>query len=142
MTADMGASGGLNVIPLNFSVDPQAAILLFAVSVFLVMMFSALILSISIYAKSFKEAESYISPAYMVVILPIVLVNSLPSFEPALWHFAIPAINAVLLFKEVLMGTYDTGHILMTFASLIVASVLAILIAAKIYSKESVLFSN
>ena len=142
MSADMGAGGGLNAIPLNFSVEPQAAILLFAVSVFLVMMFSALILSISIYAKSFKEAESYISPAYMVVILPIVLVNSLPSFEPALWHFAIPAVNAVLLFKEVLMGTYDMGHILMTFASLFVASVLAILIATKIYSKESVLFDN
>lgn len=142
ISADMGAGGGLNMMPLNFSVEPQAAILLFAVSIFLVMMFSALILSISIYAKSFKEAESYISPAYMVVILPIVLVNSLPSFEPALWHFAIPAINAVLLFKEVLMGTYDTGHILMTFVSLIVASILAILIATKIYSKESVLFNS
>ena len=141
MSTELG-TGGVGVGALKFSVEPQAAILLFAVSVFLVLMFSAAILSISIYAKSFKEAESYISPAYMVVILPIVLINSLPTFEPLLWHYAIPAVNAVLLFKEVLMGTYDTGHILMTFASLIVASALAILVATKIYSKESVLFSS
>jgi len=141
MSAGMGATG-MDTSPFNFSVEPQAAILLFGVSIFLVLMFSAAILSISIYAKSFKEAESYISPAYMVVVLPIALINSMPTFEPALWHYAIPAVNAVLLFKEVLIGTYDMGHILMTFASLIIASIFAILIATKIYSKESVLFSS
>lgn len=141
---DMDASSaGANIIgELNFAVEPQAALLLFAVSVFLVLMFSAFLLSISIFAKSFKEAESYISPAYLVVILPIVFVNSVPTFEPMLWHFAIPAVNAVLLFKEVLMGTYDTAHILVTFVSLIIASAAAILVATKIYSKEKVLFGS
>lgn len=144
LAADMSTGGaGANIIgELNFSVEPQAALLLFAVSVFLVLMFSAFLLSISIFAKSFKEAESYISPAYLVVILPIVFVNSVPTFEPMLWHYAIPAVNAVLLFKEVLMGTYDTTHILVTFASLIVASAAAILIATKIYLKEKVLFGS
>ena len=141
MSSGTGASG-MGAGAFSFSVEPAAAILLLAVSIFLVLMFSAIILSISIYAKSFKEAESYIGPAYMVVILPIVFITSMPAFEPALIHFAIPAVNAVLLFKEVLMGTYDTSHILVTFVSLIVASALAILAATKIYSKESVLFSN
>lgn len=142
MGATSAAVSGASIPNLDFSVDPQAALLLFAVSVFLVLMFSAIILSISIFAKSFKEAESYIGPAYMIVILPIVFINSAPGFEPALLHFAIPAVNAVLLFKEVLMGTYDVGHIALTFVSLILSSAVAIVVATKIYSRESVLFND
>ncbi len=136
------AEGMAESIAVNFSIEPQAIFLLLAVSLFLVLMFSAIILSIAIFAKSFKEAQSYIGPSYLVVILPVVLVNSMPGFEPALWFFAIPAVNATLLFKEVLMGVYDPGHILLTLSSLIIYSIVAIFIATKIYSKEGVLFRD
>jgi len=129
-------------VVVNFSIEPLAVLLLIIVSLFLVLMFSAIVLSVAIFAKSFKEAQSYISPSYLVVILPVILVNSMPGFEPAIWFFALPAVNATLLFKEVLMGVYDSGHILLTLSSLIVYSVIAIFIATKIYSKESVLFRD
>ncbi|MEA1937246.1 MAG: ABC transporter permease [Patescibacteria group bacterium] len=129
-------------VVVNFSIDPQAILILLVVSLFLVLMFSAMILSVAIFAKSFKEAQSYISPSYLVVILPVILVNSMPGFEPDLWFFALPAVNATLLFKEVLMGVYDSGHILLTLSSLIIYSAIAIFIATKIYSKEGVLFRN
>ena len=129
-------------VVVNFSIEPLAILLLIIVSLFLVLMFSAIVLSVAIFAKSFKEAQSYISPSYLVVILPVILVNSMPGFEPAIWFFALPAVNATLLFKEVLMGVYDSGHILLTLGSLIVYSAMAIIIATKIYSKESVLFRD
>ncbi len=137
-----GAEGMAESIAVNFSIEPLAILLLLVVSLFLVLMFSAMILSVAIFAKSFKEAQSYISPSYLIVILPVVLVNAMPGFEPALWFFALPAVNATLLFKEVLMGVYDSGHILLTLSSLIVYSVIAIFIATKIYSKEGVLFRD
>lgn len=135
-------SGMTGSVAVNFSIEPQAILLLLAVSVFLILMFSAIILSISIFAKSFKEAQNYISPSYLVVILPVVLVNSIPGLEPTLWYFAIPAVNATLLFKEVLMGIYDFGHIFLTMGSLIIYSVIAIFLAVKIYFKEGVLFRD
>lgn len=139
---DTTGSGTAGTVAVNFSIEPQAILLLLAVSVFLILMFSAIILSISIFAKSFKEAQNYIGPSYLVVILSVVLVNSIPGFEPALWYFAIPAVNATLLFKEVLMGTYDLGHIFLTAGSLVVYSIIAIFLAVKIYSKEGVLFRD
>lgn len=139
---DATGSGMAGSVAVNFSIEPQAILLLLAVSVFLILMFSAIILSISIFAKSFKEAQNYIGPSYLVVILPVVLVNSIPGFEPTLWYFAIPAVNATLLFKEVLMGTYDLGHIFLTTGSLIIYSIIAIFLAVKIYSKEGVLFRD
>jgi len=139
---DTTGSGMAGTVAVNFSIEPQAILLLLAVSVFLILMFSAIILSIAIFAKSFKEAQNYIGPSYLVVILPVVLVNSIPGFEPTLWYFAIPAVNATLLFKEILMGTYDFGHIFLTMGSLIIYSVIAISIAIKIYSREEVLFRD
>jgi ABC-type Na+ efflux pump permease subunit len=48
----------------------------------------------------------------------------------------------ISVIKEVLMGVYDSGHILLTLSSLIIYSVIAIFIATKIYSKEGVLFRD
>lgn len=139
-TAGAGTSSeSLNIV---FSLEPKAIIILLVASLFLVFMFSALLLSISIFAKSYKEAQSYIGPAYLVVILPTVFVNTLPGLKPALWFFALPVMNAILLFKEVLLGTYDWSHILVTIGSLVVYSLAAIFVAAKIYSKEGILFRD
>ena len=139
---ELGAEKMAESVIVNFSIDPMAILILLVISLFLVLMFSAIILSIAIFAKSFKEAQSYISPSYLVVILPVILVNSMSGFEPDLWFFALPAVNATLLFKEVLMGVYNSGHILLTLSSLIIYSIIAIFIATKIYSKEGVLFRD
>lgn len=127
---------------VNFTLQPQAVLIMFLISILLVMLFSALNLSVAIYAKSYKEAQSYIGPSYLVVILPVVLVNTLPSFQPKLGFFAIPIVNAVLLFKEVLVGVYNTNHIIMTVAVMIVSALAVMYIASRIYRREGVLFKE
>lgn len=127
---------------VNFSLQPQAVALMFLVSILLVMLFSALNLSVAIFAKSYKEAQSYIGPSYLVVILPVVLVNTLPGFQPALGYFAIPIVNSVLLFKEVLVGVYNTGHILLTVAVMVISALITMYIASRIYRKEGILFKE
>jgi len=127
---------------IAFSVEPMALLILFGVSILLVLMFSAIQLSIAIFAKSYKEAQSYIGPSYLLIILPTVIVNMLPNLKPALWFFILPIVNAVLLFKEVLIGDYNLSHILVSIASLVVFSAIAIFAAVKIYSKEGILFRD
>lgn len=126
----------------DFSLEPKALFILLIVSILLVFVFSAIMLSIAIFAKSFKEAQSYLGPLYLVVILPLSLMNTMIGLKPALWLFAIPAVNAILLFKEILVGDYNFGHIAVTIVSLAGFSLLALFAASKIYSKESVLFKD
>ncbi|MGE5392231.1 MAG: ABC transporter permease [Candidatus Saccharibacteria bacterium] len=137
LTAATGNAGAA-----NFSISVGTILLLLGVSLLLVIMFSAVLLSIGIFAKNFKEAQSYIGPAYLIVVLPITILNIIPNFKPALWFFALPVANALALFKELLVGTTDWGHIAITFASLAVYSGLAILITTKIYQQEKVLVTN
>jgi sodium transport system permease protein len=141
--------GGLNTMSdtssltgnLNLSLDIQTFAMMIGISILLIIMFSAILLSIGIFAKSYKEAQSYISPAYILVVLPVVFANSIPDFKPTLAFFAIPAVNAVLLFKEVLIGVFDPLHIALTVVSLLLFSLVAVIVASQIYSKETILFN-
>lgn len=127
---------------LEFTFEPKAFFLLLLISFLIVVMFSAVLLSIAIFARSFKEAQSYISPSYLIVILPTVIINSIPGFSPPDWFYAIPVINSVSIFKEILIGTYNTTHIMLTVVSLVVASAISIWVATTIYQKENVLFKD
>jgi len=134
----MSASG----FNLDFNLDARTIVILLFISVILVALFSAMNLAIAIFAKNYKEAQSYIGPSYLVVILPVVLVNTLPSAGDHLWTFAVPIVNAVVLFKEVLVGNVVWAHILITTIVLIITSLLAMWGAARIYQREDVIFTD
>ena len=137
-----GNTQALESLGFSLSVDPKTILVVLLVSVLLVLMFSAVLLSVSIFARSFKEAQSYIGPSYLVIILPVTIINSLPGFEPENWFFAIPVVNSVSLFKELLVGVFNVQHIIYTIVSLLFCAIISILFATRIYSKETVLFKE
>lgn len=127
---------------LEFNLSGSTILLMLGIGVLLSIMFAALLLAVAIFAKSYKEAQNYVMPLYLLVVLPVALLNSLPGFKPPLVFFAIPAVNAVMLFKEILMDQFIYSHVILTFISLVVCSAVSILVAAKIFSKESILFRD
>ncbi len=135
---DLGGNGATLVLHLTI----PAALTMLGIGVILAVMFAGLLLSVAIFAKSYKEAQNYITPFYLLAVIPISIANTIPGFKPTIGYFLIPGMNAVLVMKEVLVGTYQTGHILATVGSLLVAAVLGILIASKIYSREDILFRD
>jgi sodium transport system permease protein len=52
----------------------------------------------------------------------------------------IPLINIVAVLKELTLGIYDIGHILIVFGWIIVYIIAAIAFARYMFSKESVIF--
>jgi sodium transport system permease protein len=127
---------------LASSLTPQAVVLMVGMSVLLALLFAAILLTVGIFAKSFREAQSYMAPAYLITIIPVSILNSVPNLQVPSWVYLIPPVNAVMLFKEVLKGTYDPFHIGYTICTLILASVIAIFVATKIFQQESVLFKT
>ena len=119
-----------------------ALLLMLMIGIILSVMFAGLLLSVAIFAKSYKEAQNYITPFYLVAVLPVAILGQLPGFKPTLPIFLIPGVNAVFVMKEVLIGVYDPWHIIITLASLCVFSIIAIVVASKLYAKESVLFRS
>jgi sodium transport system permease protein len=130
-----GATGAA----LQITITGKAIASIFLVVLPLAVFFSAALLALSLFAKSFKEAQSYISPLMIVAVLPAVA-SLLPGVEltPAL--ALVPVLNTSLVSKEIIAGTYHWNLIALIFFSSSVYAAAALAIAVKLFQREDVLF--
>lgn len=123
----------------QFSISPLSIILLLVLMFPIACLFSSALLSVALFAKSYKEAQSYITPLMFVVILPA-MISFLPGVELD-WRLAlIPIVNVSLAAKEVLMGTYKWGFIVLIFISTFIYAGFSIFVTKRLFEKEEVLF--
>ncbi|WP_281561403.1 ABC transporter permease [Thalassomonas sp. RHCl1] len=101
--------------------------------------FAAILLSISIYARSFKEAQNYMGPMSMLGFFPV-MVAMLPGIKLNWSWSLVPISNVALAIKEILKGTIDHWMLVSILASSSVFALAAILFCVYIFNKESVLF--
>ena len=102
-------------------------------------MFAAILLSISIYARSFKEAQSYAVPMNFLVILPAML-PMLPGVEMT-WGWAmVPITNIALAVKELVKGTMDYAMLVAILGSSALLAGLLLAFCTWWFRRESVLF--
>jgi sodium transport system permease protein len=121
-------------------IDITSLILIGVVTVLTTMVFGALELSISIYARSFKEASTYLSPLTIIAIVPAYATYMLDAKNIATFYFHIPLANAVCVLKELIAGIYNYNHILITMGWTIIYILAALLFARFMFSKEEVIF--
>lgn len=120
---------------------PLKAILLIGlVSVLITMVFGALELAISIYARSFKEAQTYLSPLVIVAFIPAYGTYMLDAKTLDSIYFHIPLANASCLIKEFIAGIYNVQHMFITFGWIAVYVLISILFARYMFSREEVIF--
>lgn len=101
--------------------------------------FASLLLSLSIYARSFKEAQNYIGPLSMVVFMPLI-VALMPGVELT-WSMAmLPVANVALAIKELIKGTMDVGMLLAIFGSTVLIATALLAFCVSWFQKEKVLF--
>ncbi len=134
---EMGGERGRQLFNIALSAKGVAAVL--GMILPLAVMFSAALLAIALLAKSYKEAQSYISPLMIVVILPAVA-SILPGIELDAKLALIPILNVSLVSKEILTGTYHWNYIVLIFLSSCLYAAAALGIAAAAFKRESVLF--
>ncbi|HVY62615.1 MAG TPA: ABC transporter permease [Planctomycetota bacterium] len=131
---DLGAS-----IPI--SVDPVGAAVALVLMLPLAALFASALLAISIFAKSFKEAQTYFGPLNMIVILPAFF-SFIPGVELNLPLSLVPIVNVSLAIKETLSGTYKWGCLGVIFASTIVLAAASVAFCARWFRREEVLFRS
>lgn len=120
-------------------ISPGVVAVLLSLLVPLTVFFAAVQLSLSFYAKSFKEAQSIINPMTIAVIFPA-FVGMLPGIELNAWTAIIPVLNVSLATKAVISGSLTTGLLLLIYASLIVLAAVALVVCAQMFQRENVIF--
>jgi sodium transport system permease protein len=106
----------------------------------LAVLFSAALMTIALFAKSYKEAQSYVTPLMFIVIIPAVAAMLPIDLTSKL--ALVPILNASLLCKELVTGTYHWNFIAIIFSSTCVYAAAALFLAIKMFQRESVLFRS
>jgi sodium transport system permease protein len=125
--------------PLNFTIGFKAISAVFLMVLPLAVLFSAALLAIALTAKSYKEAQSYLSPLVIVVVIPAVAAL-MPGVEINTRMLLIPVLNTSLVCKDIVSGTYHWNNIATIFISSCVYATVALFIAVKLFQREDVLF--
>ncbi len=136
--AATSASQGMHA---TFSLSLGAFGWMLVVLVPLAIILSALVIIVGSYARSQKEASTYLMPIYMVIVLiGIVSMSGSSTFVGT--RFLIPIANALYALQEIIVGNLQFSHLVYTLAANIVCG--AVLIAASIqaFKREAVLFRS
>ena len=129
----------LEIVNQMFTIKNMALImsLILPISAF----FSALLLGLSIYAKSFKEAQSIVGPLNIAIIFPA-MIGMIPGIELNAITSLIPILNVSLASKDIIAGTINPWYMVEVYLSLIVFAGLAIVWCVNWFNRESTIFRN
>jgi len=126
-------------IQMNLGLMSVVAVFLMALP--LAVLFAAVLMTIALFAKTYKEAQSYLTPMTFVVVIPAIA-SIMPGVELNPKLALVPILNTSLVCKEIITGTYHWNSIIMIFASTCVYAAAAIFLAVKTFQRESVLFRS
>ncbi|MBB6215775.1 sodium transport system permease protein [Anaerosolibacter carboniphilus] len=129
------------MLPTNITISVPGILIMACVSIMIAMIVSAILLVISIFARSYKEATTYMSPLTIVLMVPAYLTMFSDIKTTSDVMFFIPILNAVLLIKEALF-LINPIHIAITFVVTGVMIVGAILFAKYMFEQEWVIFRS
>jgi sodium transport system permease protein len=122
-------------VPVN-----AGALLLMLLTLLPVAVLSAsVLLAVSLAARSYKEAQSYLTPLLFVVMF-LAMVSVLPNVQMGPALALVPVLNASQLIKEILTGEAAPGVVALTFAANLAYAALAFGYAVWTFKRESVLF--
>ncbi|MEG0314613.1 MAG: ABC transporter permease subunit/CPBP intramembrane protease [Erysipelotrichaceae bacterium] len=122
------------------SMLPGLFITLLCVCVF-ALFISAAVMCVCIFARSFKEANNYLTPFMILVMIPSMLTMN-GSIVLNGYTAAIPVLNVSLLIQDALMMKYNLVNISICLFSNIVFAFIAVYILSKLFNSEDILFSN
>lgn len=129
----MGGDSGLDI-----EITPEQIIMIGILLVAIAFLYSAIVILISVFARDLKEASTYITPAYMVVLV-IGLMTMFTTSEPDMKDYLIPFYNTALTLKGILMSEVTMAQYGVTLVMTLVLGGMLTVLIAKAFESEKVM---
>lgn len=134
--AAVAATQASGLIP---TIDPVGVFGVFTMVLPVAVMFSAVIFTVALFAKSYKEAQSYVAPMIFVVLLPA-MIGMAPGIDLNVRLALVPILNISLVCKEMLSGVWHWNYIAIIFGSSCLYAAAALALAVRMFNREDVIF--
>jgi sodium transport system permease protein len=127
--------------PTAFKMAPDVHMFALVLLVMLptAVMGAALMVGIALFAKSYKEGQSYLMPVILIVSFSAVA-GMLPGAELSVKVALVPIFNSCQVVKQIFLGEMSTGMFALVVAVNIVYAAIAFIVAARFFKSEKVLF--
>jgi len=112
-----------------------------ALLVLFALFFAGVLLALTSFARSFKEAQAYLIPLMLVCLFPGVLALA-PGLSLSSFLALVPLVNIVLLARDVLAGTATLLPSLLVVSTTLLYALIAVTVAARIFGTEAILGSG
>ena len=140
LSGSVGYLSTLAVQQMPIFLTLQTSIIVFMILSLMAIMIASLGMAIASFAKSFKEANNYLTPMLFLIVILSFGSYGLSIEDIGLIPFLVPILNVTLVIQEVLVNNLNILHLVLTVTSTLVISIILISIASWIFHKESLLF--
>jgi ABC-2 type transport system permease protein/sodium transport system permease protein len=142
MMVTLQVSGLAQALASDLELSVGTVLLVFGLLLLFATFFSAVLLVLTSFARSFKEAQAYLIPLMLLALAPGLLGLMLPRDALKGLYAVTPLLNIVLLARDLLGGHAQLGSALVVVFSTMVYALAALAGAARIFGAESVLYSE
>jgi sodium transport system permease protein len=133
---------GIDSQVYGFSIDPLAALLALMITIALGMTFSGIQIALSTIAKSYKEAQTYLSFLMLSAMVPAYATMLIQASDMSPAMFAFPVLNTIAAFKMILGGNIIYSNLIIALVTSILFVVLTLWFAASIFKREKAIFRS
>lgn len=130
-------------LPKNFVIEAPPATILTLLLLFIPVaaVVAAALLMISAYAKSYKEAQLYFFPVYLISLIPG-MAAVLPGISLRSAIVAVPVANVSVAVREVMVGKFDWPMIFVTFGVMALTAMVMLRASEKMLSRERLITAS
>ncbi|AOY78040.1 ABC transporter permease [Clostridium formicaceticum] len=128
-----------HISDLNISLSSGLFLFLFIMLLPVMMMASAFLIGLGLFAKTYQEAQTYASVLLMLFMFPC-YITLIPDIEITNFTLFIPITNALLMMKEAFLGDYDLVNIGTTLLINLAISVVAMITMNRLFKSDWVIF--
>ncbi|MGM9876901.1 MAG: ABC transporter permease [Bacilli bacterium] len=122
-----------------FNINITSIILTIIILLFYTLFISGLCITIASFTKTFKEAQSALTPISLITCIPMFL--SMLNINLNNILNIIPIVNHTIVINDILTNNIDITNILLTIISSCLYITILIIFISKIYKSEKILFS-
>lgn len=127
---------------MTLSIGPRFAMLTLIVMLPLVLLLTSFQTLAAAFAKTFREAQTYLSMLMIVPAVPTMLMSFLP-FKVATWMYAVPLVGQQVTITRLLRGDIVTSaEVALCFVCTTIAAVIVYFILSRIYKSERLAIST
>ncbi|MCA9003690.1 MAG: CPBP family intramembrane metalloprotease [Planctomycetaceae bacterium] len=143
MTAMLATAyaNGLETVLFGEGMTPLVLMEILLLLVIFAAFFSAVLLCITSFARSFKEAQAYLIPLMLISMAPGIL-GMVPDLEMTPLWAVIPLANIVLLSRDFLLHEAEPTLFFISVFSTLFYGIVALSLAARIFGTDTILYQS